>query len=134
MDGTRAALASGWPFLALWSSFELQPGFGQYGAYKARNGIVLSATPAKRWFEQSARADQVLPVRVVWYGFTLDVCVFAGVWWVLLSAPGKLRGALRARRGQCIACGYPRKGLGTTLECPECETHGYGDRRHAETW
>jgi hypothetical protein len=59
----------------------------------------------------------MLPARPVWGGLAVNGAVFGAVVFVGASAPGMLRGRLRARRGACVRCGYDLRGLSA---CPEC--------------
>lgn len=58
-----------------------------------------------------------LPLMPVWPGFAINTLLYAAVAAALLAGPGKLRRALRRRRGQCTRCGYDLAGL---AQCPEC--------------
>ena len=59
---------------------------------------------------------KVIPVRPIWSGFAINAATFAAVAFVVLFARGVARRAVRRRRGQCVACGYPVE----SSACPEC--------------
>lgn len=60
---------------------------------------------------------QVFPVKPIWAGFLLNTCFYSGTAFVLSLGFRRARAAVRARRGQCRACGHPLAGLPS---CPEC--------------
>ena len=87
--------ASGWPALAL--SFDSRP-------------QRYASTPPQ----------PVLPMQPIWRGFLLDTGVYGAIWLAaLLLAPGRVRRAIRLRRGACPTCGYALV-AGCTPGCPEC--------------
>ena len=62
-------------------------------------------------------------------GFVLNTLFYAALLWLLFLGPFNLRRHLRARRGLCLACGYP---VGEAAVCTECEK-AVSSRRAAMT-
>lgn len=62
----------------------------------------------------TAQREWVLPL-----GVLANTLVFACLILSFLRVPLAIRNLLRSRRGCCIACGYPSRGLGVAT-CPEC--------------
>ncbi len=58
-----------------------------------------------------------IPLGPIWPGFAINTLVYGVAGWTLLGGPFTVRRWRRARRGLCVTCGYPVRGLGT---CPEC--------------
>lgn len=63
------------------------------------------------------RITRCLPTQILWPGFAVNTVFYATILWLMLAAPFALRRRLRARRGQCQACGYP---IGVSPVCTEC--------------
>lgn len=66
---------------------------------------------------------QYLPLRILWCGLLVNgatMGTFLSLPWVGPPTCRCVRGRLRARRGQCTTCGYPRAGLTAGAACPEC--------------
>lgn len=80
--------------------------------YRVKRGVQLP-----RDAEFNPRA---LPLMPLWPGFVVNVLLFAAAFFSLMEAGGALRRAMRRRHGCCIYCGYSRRGLATTADCPEC--------------
>ena len=62
----------------------------------------------------------ILPCRPIVMGFAVNTLFYATILWLLLATlhpRGVVRRRIRARRGQCPACGYP---IGTSNVCTEC--------------
>ena len=118
--GARAVLVTGWPFGAMWSSFEQQPSTG-YWWFKARDGIVVGAAPPNPVpGALLSPCERVLPVRVAWGGFAACVVFWAGMWGLGVVGVPRARRVMRRRRGKCEGCGYDRRGLEAGAMCPEC--------------
>ncbi len=117
---SRAMLATGWPMLATYTTFEQQPSVG-YWWNKARDGVVVRAAPAAPDFlDLLSPRERVLATRILPLGLAVDTGVYAGAWWVLIFGPGAIRRWIRRRGKRCEACGYSREGLDASATCPEC--------------
>lgn len=81
--------------------------------YDVRRGVLLrdAAWPPKRL---------MLPLEPMWPGLVANTAIFAAAWSLVLLGPGVARRLVRARRGRCVGCGYPRVGLPPGSACPEC--------------
>jgi hypothetical protein len=78
--------------------------------------------PAQRFVEHhTLRVGTVrVPMGILPIGFAANLVIYAGVWWVFMLAPGRVRQVIRRRRGLCTACGYSTSGLAPGQRCPEC--------------
>ena len=56
-------------------------------------------------------------LRVIWPGFAVNAPLYAAILWLLIPGPFVLRRFIRAKRGLCPACAYPR---GESDVCSEC--------------
>lgn len=65
-----------------------------------------------------------IPTRLNAFGLALNTTVMAMTLFGIVSAPGWLRGSIRARRGRCVACGYVLAGLAACPECGKMKTAG----------
>lgn len=140
----RCIILTGWPMRAMWSSYDQQPPRPGTGGpnvvspsipvpgrlttnntrwFKSRNGLVVRAAP-QSWTDGHpfSPRDLVLPTRIVWLGFVVDVVFWTGLWMVPLFVVGAWRRSRRQRLGRCADCGYNRTGLSTDAPCPECGT------------
>lgn len=97
---------TGWPARAMAS----EAWFFRDGHEEARYNVLL-------W--RGGRGRVFLPLRPIWRGVLVDTALFAAVWGLVLAAPGRLRAALRRRRGCCPGCGYALDGR-IEEGCPEC--------------
>ena len=79
------------------------------GVFNRRAGIVRVANPDSR-----IRGMPYLPI---WPGFAINTIFYAGILWLLVAAPFKLRRFIRMKRQRCPGCGYP---VGTSPVCTEC--------------
>jgi hypothetical protein len=117
---------AGWPLRSLRSVVRAyhdpadRNGYGPALSYPAlpigelvRRGYPTDRLPA--WL--GARPWRRVPLVPQPVGFGVDSVVFAGMWWVGLTAPVALVRRRRRRLGRCAACGYELGGLET---CPEC--------------
>ncbi|GEM_PF-5640897 len=121
----RAILVTGWPWPCMWSSYDQQPS-NNYWWFKARNGIVIGQHPTSPIPNAVlSPSERSLPLRVVWFTFAGDTCFWAALWGAILFTPVAIRHILRRRRGQCLTCGYDRRGHAPDHPCPECgQPHG----------
>ena len=127
-DWHLAETASGWPFLAAYSSMLwklLGPGGEGSGAEidaKIYGGITgpWLQPPETEWWQFA------LPLKPLWLGFALDTLVYGALWGGLLLVPRLGRRFVRFSRGCCGSCGYDLRGEFSS-GCPEC-----GWRREAE--
>lgn len=116
----RAVLATGWPWVSMWSSYDQQPG-GGYWWFKSHSGIKVSAAPANPDYRSVLSPRELaLPLRIVPGGFALGVLFWAALWWLVLFGRRAAVRFVRIRRGRCPACAYDRRGLGPDTPCPEC--------------
>ena len=112
-------------------------------ALEGRESIPASGDPSYRWgmpisdkvslaleYHRGAATPivktvtKVLPVRPIWRGFLLNTAFYAlafilpaGMWW-------SLRRLVRRRRGQCVACGYPKSQSAVCSECGKASADG----------
>lgn len=106
----EAEQGRGWPAIAAWS--DLQP-----PGHQPAHGVLLDASPSDDLFV----SDWVIPYRVVWPGFALNVTFFATVSCVVYAFCFATRRWVRRRRGRCPCCAYPiDNAIGG---CPECGWH-----------
>jgi len=63
---------------------------------------------------------RALPLRPVWPGFAANVLIWGACAYLMSWGAQTLRRRLRARKGGCRTCGYPRTGLPKGSRCPEC--------------
>jgi hypothetical protein len=111
---TEIEAARGWPRISMLAVYTFY--FGPQGWTKrgVRAGIDLSATDAD---PSNAMYWRALPLEPLWPGFAINTIFYAAILWVLFFAPGKLKRAIRRRRGLCPACAYP---IGSSPVCTEC--------------
>ena len=62
-------------------------------------------------------SPHVLPLNILWGGFSLDTTAYMVILWLLIPGPFALRRLLRLRRGLCPKCAYP---MGESGVCTEC--------------
>ncbi len=108
--------ATGWPFVALWYEFAVEPASRTTArARVVRGGYSLGAAPSgpigvDRW--------HALPYRPIWYGLLLDSLIWGLCIWLIAVGARTLRRLLRLRRNHCPRCNYDLSASPTT--CPEC--------------
>ena len=117
--GGVGVIAQGWPLRMLW--------YAEYWSGRPVMDTFVRRTAAlnQRFTYDLATApkagSRLLGLRPLWAGVGGNVLAFSVAWWVLLAAPnlsGRVRRALRRRRGRCEACGYDLNG--SPGRCPEC--------------
>jgi hypothetical protein len=103
----------GWPAAAACAQIDLGDGKEQPTSH---DGLMIESSIGRchRWLDY-----RVLPLKPIWPGFVINTMFYAAVLWLLFAAPGFVRRRLRARRGQCPACGY-QIAPGTGHVCSEC--------------
>lgn len=118
------AHSAGWPFYSMacegYLDWSMEPKFRFQTPPDWRGGIAVPF-----WMRPSTSGPEVLffpvprplPLRVVPLGFVADSVLYGVIAGCVLFVPGAVRGAWRARRRLCRACGYPVSGLAI---CPEC--------------
>ncbi len=88
-------------------------------------GIGFSgAVDVPPWFAgltSSIFHSQMVCLSPIWTGFAVNTLVFAACAGTIVVVPGKLRRAIRRRRGRCVKCNYDRRGI-PDAPCPECGT------------
>lgn len=116
----RSVVASGWPFLALWSASEATADALARGPLHVTAGIMVSDSWTGFGSRSPTDPPVLLPTRPLWPNFLLDATIFAAAWSLILFSPPALRRARRRRAGRCIHCGYDLRALDPGLPCPEC--------------
>jgi hypothetical protein len=117
----QGADARGWPLQSLWCAYTWNPvtepdlWFWELhgGGIELGNGAMPS-DPADWW------PRVALPCLPIWGGLAGDTIIYAVMWRLLLAAPGRILARRRRRRGECVACAYDLRGLGSDAACPEC--------------
>ena len=112
--GPQMFEACGWPMYGMQTSWDLRRTSNDLTTGWSW-GITMTR-PAKPG-DKMLNELRVLPLRPMWPGFAINTIFYAAVLWLLFAAPGFVRRRIRARRGQCPACGYP---IGTSNVCTEC--------------
>jgi hypothetical protein len=124
MDAER--MASGWPFYALECTIAhntMRPPAGrvraaeQIGWNPSGGPWLIDGIPHFRWKSLHAQPWRFLPLRPRVAGFGADALIAGAGLWFAAFGWREVRLAMRAKRGRCLACGYPVAGLG---RCPEC--------------
>lgn len=82
-----------------------------------RGGVVVPRIVGGEIRKRAPEVPDPLPLRPVWTGFALDTLLYAAACWTIMGGPFTLRRWRRVRRGLCLKCGYPVRGL---ARCPEC--------------
>ena len=103
--------AFGWPLPVSYWMWDWQ-------SESIRGGAVPGSAQAGR--KPDGVPANALPWKIYWPGLALNSSLHCAV---LLGAWALVAWAIRmgrVRRGQCAACGYPRKGLILDAPCPEC--------------
>ena len=120
--------AWGFPFRSVIERAELQRRplrfvEGGVDGWYAPDWEVMSYDGVRFWLSSPLResvSSVGVAIRPLWTGALLNSVIYAIALWCVWRALGPLRAVprmLRARRGQCRACGHPLAGL---ARCPEC--------------
>jgi hypothetical protein len=120
----RTTGARGWPMLCLWCEFTVWPTPSTTLPMTGQpiGGIALPwprVTPVSFVPPQPVTS---LPYRPLPLGLAANTAFYAGLWWLVLIARGRLRRARRLRKGLCPSCTYDRRGIAASSPCPECGT------------
>jgi hypothetical protein len=105
--------ARGWPFLALWCSFDAPAIDSATATRPVSGGLAISRRGV------NTAQFRALPLMPIWSGFALDTAIFACAWGLAIPAFHSAKRACRRLRGQCPACAYNLK-KDLTPGCPEC--------------
>jgi hypothetical protein len=65
-------------------------------------------------------ASVVLPVYPYWPGFLVNTLVYSAIALIIILLIARIRHRHRQHAGQCLTCGYDRRGLSPDAPCPEC--------------
>ncbi len=117
--------AAGWPLLALECAVVYGPKQpdGHVRAVEkigstGQNGMwLVDGIAAKRLPGLHPQVFRFIPLRPRFLGLLADAAIVGGLLWFAAFGWRDVRAASRARRGACVACGYPVTGL---ARCPEC--------------
>jgi hypothetical protein len=116
-------LAAGWPMRAMkWELVQDDPTPAVAAGAWPRGFVAESIWRGGMALPDSALAYYQggwvrIPVQPVPAGFAANTFFGAGVLWVLLHGPRRVRGIVRRRRGLCPVCAYP---AGVSPVCTEC--------------
>lgn len=62
----------------------------------------------------------VLPVYPYWPGFLVNTLIYTALALLVIHLIARFRHRHRQHAGQCLTCGYDRRGLSVESPCPEC--------------
>jgi len=129
-DGSQTVVwvtdARGWPCLCLRSQWELTATranarwISGLSVRRIKGGVRL--TQGEPDATSFLAGFSVLPLRIMWGGFMIDVVAFGCMWLsceIIRMLAGNGVRSWRRRGSRCIACGYSLKGL-REATCPEC--------------
>ena len=97
-------------------------------AFRCASGNMYTPD-AKGWMIGGTRGHRVMwkqgrpilmPMEPVWLGLVGNTLFYALLLFVLWHSPSVIRRLVRHRRGQCLNCGYDRRGHEPASPCPEC--------------
>lgn len=109
--------ARGWPMVSLRTT------------YIAHTDSIDSVVWTSEWIGGIALPPQLpanslnvwevraLPLIPIWPNFAINTIIYAGILWLIVAAPGKVRRWRRIKRGLCSRCAYP---VGQSQVCTEC--------------
>lgn len=113
--------AQGWPVRALWCEWDYDatkvavPGSAMPVLKPVSGGIPLKGGRAMG----GVTIPRALPYRPMWRGLVMDVVVWGGMYFVIVSAVSGIRRWRRTRRGWCPECAYDLHGQ-AEVGCSEC--------------
>lgn len=111
-----SARAAGWPWLCM-SSTRTQEADAAAPVVRGARPLI----PATIYKTAASDPDRgALPLIPIWPGLLANTAAFALFWLLVLFAIPLTRRAIRARRGQCINCGYDLHATPSGNPCPEC--------------
>ena len=105
---------SGWPFRAFVAQLRYEPyedrvlSIQDWNLHRTSRPKLLNGEPAL-----------FLPSRILWPGLAVDVALVPLAMVIIELSWRKAIRLKRARRGQCVRCGYSFTGL-SAATCPEC--------------
>ncbi len=108
--GSSTTIEAGFPLACVGGEYIWMP-HGGFGGYDTR--FLIGWERGERW----PKPPRPFPWRPLWVGFAVNTLFYAAVLWLLIPGPFALRRLIRASRGRCPACGYPR---GDSSICSEC--------------
>lgn len=113
----------GWP----WRSFECVAAEGRDGNEHYLTGGVNPPGWLRRkvvlplgGFGFAVPYRPAIPMAPLWKGLMLNWGMFAAFFAAVLIVPYEWPRFMRARRGQCLECGFDRRGTRAGGQCPEC--------------
>jgi hypothetical protein len=120
---TIVEVSSGWPFRCVRGDILFRY---RWVAPADRFEIVRSRTirvpPGPYWRLHDCLRSGVVPYGPIPAGIAANAGIAMAGWglsFLVLRTIGRIRMALRRKRGRCVACGYSLTGLGES-PCPEC--------------
>ena len=87
------------------------PKGGIFRIARVPRGVAVPGT------SDSLGMQRLLPFKPIWAGFAINTLFYTALLWLPLFGVVALRRQLRARRGLCVACGYP---VSESAVCSEC--------------
>ena len=116
----------GWPWYSMYWQEDLQ-GVSSGPGLTVWNDVGQHGV----WVVDLRSKELKFPLRPHWRGFIANAAAYASLLAALWRGPHALRRVIRARRGECPACGYELAGaLG--LICPECGSARFAVTRRKE--
>lgn len=112
--------AFGFPLLDMTCSYDYLPAVGtrMVSTIQSCNNCIKTRMSRRNDLALgNIRLPRVLPTKIIWSGFVVNVLVFTScLWLAAVGAPMFLR-MYRISKGRCSNCGYPR---GKSIKCSEC--------------
>ena len=108
---------AGWSWVALYSVYDLNPGFAGWVPAATDGGIELEARPPLDLMFMPD--DYRLPIRPAFVGFALNTIFYAALSALAVWIAVASRGAARRDEGRCPRCDYDVQGA-LDEGCPEC--------------
>ena len=109
------AIAHGWPCLVTWSQ-----GVLRYSSMSSRSHVILGRGSWEIPFMQPTNGVQPsVGFFPIWHGVIVNTIFYGAILWLLTLGPFTMRRFIRAKRGNCIKCGYDLSHAEHEV-CPEC--------------